>query len=146
MCQTLENEPIYELLKREPFAPERVPDEQPDLEGDSNKEPERAILCATCRHAVTRERLRIDVEGAHEHRFMNPHGFLFDVGCFAEAPGCLVVGEASTEFSWFPGMAWRYAVCDGCKEHLGWTFEGSSRSRFFGLVLNRLVEAPNPTL
>lgn len=128
------------LLKRGPFEPERESDEQPEQEGDVDEKPEKAILCGKCNHTVTSERQRIEVDGAHRHRFMNPHGFLFDIGCFGEASGCLVIGEPSTEFSWFPGFAWRYAVCSACHEHLGWTFEGPGETRFHGLVLNRLVE------
>src|SRR5690348_5321054 len=44
--------------------------------------PEAAIVCATCGHAITRERERIRIHDAHEHRFMNPAGLLFHIGCF----------------------------------------------------------------
>lgn len=30
---------------------------------------------------------------------------------------------AFEEHSWFPGYAWRLAVCPQCGAHMGWTFE-----------------------
>jgi hypothetical protein len=99
--------------------------------------PESAILCATCGQTITRERERIRILEAHEHRFMNPVGSLFHIGCFAHAEGCLPIGAASADYPWFPGFAWRIALCARCGEHLGWLFEAGDRS-FFGLRLDRL--------
>jgi hypothetical protein len=99
--------------------------------------PERAIVCATCGHPVTSERERIAVLEAHEHRFMNPAGLLFHIGCFARADGCLVIGPPSDDYPWFPGYDWRIALCAACGEHLGWQFQSGERS-FFGLRLDRL--------
>jgi len=99
--------------------------------------PERAIVCATCGHAITRERERIRILEAHEHRFMNPAGFLFHIGCFARAQGCVPIGAPSAEYPWFPGFDWRIALCGGCSDHLGWLFQSPDRS-FFGLRLDRL--------
>ena len=132
-------DPAYRALKPGPFEPKPTSEASPDTGAATKERPEHAILCGSCRHAVTRERLRIQVDGRHQHRFMNPHGFLFDIGCFHDAPGCLAMGEPTTEFTWFPGFAWRFAVCAACQEHLGWAFEGTGGARFFGLVLNRLI-------
>ncbi|XP_022788152.1 protein cereblon homolog isoform X4 [Stylophora pistillata] len=33
------------------------------------------------------------------------------------------LGEAFEEHSWFPGYAWRVAVCPQCGAHMGWSFE-----------------------
>jgi hypothetical protein len=99
---------------------------------------ERAILCAGCGAVVTTLRHRIAVNGAHEHRFMNPAGMLFHIGCFAEAIGCRIVGPDSHEYPWFPGHAWRYAMCAACGQHLGWSFRSGGHDGFFGLVLCRL--------
>jgi hypothetical protein len=99
----------------------------------------RAILCAACGHRITSERNRIEAGGSYEHRFFNPHGILFHIGCFRSAGGCLTTGEANLDFTWFPGYAWRLALCRGCLQHLGWRFESSAGDSFFGLVLNRLV-------
>ena len=98
---------------------------------------EQAIVCAACGHEITSERERIRILESHEHRFMNPAGFLFRIGCFARADGCLPVGAPSEEYPWFPGYDWRIALCAGCGEHLGWLFHSGERS-FFGLCLDRL--------
>jgi hypothetical protein len=102
--------------------------------------PERAIVCASCGHAITSERERIRILEAHEHRFMNPAGSLFHIGCFARADGCLAVGPPSDDYPWFPGFAWQVALCGACAEHLGWHFRSASDS-FFGLRLERLRAA-----
>ena len=112
---------------------------QPELDDLVDQRPERTLVCTFCHHEVTSPDQRTQVDGAHEHRFMNPHGYLYDIGCFREAPGCRLRGEPSTEFAWFPGFAWTFAACGGCTEHLGWRFD-SAGSSFYGLVLNRLVE------
>jgi hypothetical protein len=73
---------------------------------------------------------------------MNPAGFLFHIGCFAEAIGCVIVGPDSLEYAWFPGFAWRFALCGQCGSHLGWHFRSDGRGAFFGLILNRLRQSP----
>lgn len=74
------------------------------------------------------------------HCRLNPSAFAFVFGCFREAPGCLVIGEPTSEATWFPGSLWQYAMCAGCGVHLGWAFVGEAS--FFGLLLERLVEPP----
>jgi len=101
----------------------------------------RHLICAACSRRITRNSERISVADSHEHQFFNPAGFLFHIGCFRSAPGCFSTGQPTMEFTWFPGFAWRHALCDGCGQHLGWRFENSEANAFFGLVLSRLVEA-----
>lgn len=116
--------------------------EKPDDLSGSAPSSERDVVlrCRACDFVVTSGRQRISVQGAHEHRFMNPAGFLYRIGCFAEALGCVIVGPASPEYPWFPGMLWRYAMCGGCRAHLGWHFRGDDGGGFFGLILDRLRE------
>ena len=99
---------------------------------------ESAILCSVCGFTVTTDHHRIKMQGRHEHRFMNPAGFLYHLGCFAEAVGCVTVGPASSEYPWFPGFLWRFALCGGCRTHLGWHFSDEEGTSFFGLILDRL--------
>lgn len=73
--------------------------------------------------------------------FVNPHGHVFEVGCFATAH-VRSIGPASHFFSWFPGYAWRVALCPGCGAHLGWAY--GDDAGFFGLILPRLVEDAEP--
>jgi hypothetical protein len=104
-------------------------------------QPERPIVCAACAAMITSLRHRIAVQGAHQHRFMNPAGLLFHIGCFDQAVGCVVVGPASTEYAWFPGFAWRLALCGQCGRQLGWQFRNDAREGFFGLILDRVRES-----
>ena len=108
-------------------APERTEQEDPWLR------------CRHCDAEVTPQAARIEVEGSHDHYQVNPAGYPFFFGCFAEAPGCLLAGLATEEHSWFAGHAWRLAHCRSCGEHLGWYFRSPSGSGFYGLILNRLA-------
>ena len=102
---------------------------------------ERRIVCAACGASITSASRRIAAHGSHEHRFMNPAGVLFHIGCFDQAIGCVIVGPASLEYAWFPGFAWRLALCGQCGLQLGWHFRNDAREGFFGLILDRLRDA-----
>lgn len=105
---------------------------------ESSTEEEKWVRCVACGARLAPERARIDVNGAHEHEFMNPSGLRFRVACFAVAPGCVPEGEPSTVWSWFPGCAWQIALCRECSVHVGWSFHGAG-STFHGLVADRIV-------
>lgn len=104
----------------------------------AREQPSRLWWCAACTTRIARDDARIERSGAHRHRLVNPAGALFELGCFAAAPGCVVDGEPTTEHTWFAGFAWSYALCANCRDHLGWCFEGDG-ARFFGLILTRLI-------
>ena len=100
-----------------------------------------AIRCARCAQPVSTADQRIAQAGAHEHRFDNPAGIRYRIGCFRRAPGCRAVGEATLAWTWFPGHAWSVAVCIKCATHLGWFYgPGDSGEAFYGLILDRLAE------
>ncbi len=96
------------------------------------------LRCGFCGHPITAASTRMEVDGAHEHRRENPAGYVFRIGCFRAAPGCVGQGEATEHWSWFPGYAWQVALCRGCGGHLGWSFQMEG-SRFHGLIVDRLV-------
>jgi hypothetical protein len=98
----------------------------------------RVLICARCSHEITTEEARVVRGGAHRHSRINPKGWVHEFGCFALAPGCRAEGEATTFFTWFPGYAWRLALCASCTTHLGWRFDGELGS-FFGLLIDRVV-------
>lgn len=100
---------------------------------------ESFILCRQCRQIITRPAERIHVNGGHRHTFANPVGLVFEIGCFRSAMGCAQAGSASDEFTWFAGYSWRLALCTGCLNHLGWSFNSRSGDLFFGLILDHLV-------
>lgn len=101
---------------------------------DPRKKP---YYCATCSAVITTADNRIEVGNSHDHRFTNPAGYHFHVGCFDEALGCAIVGGATDADTWFTGYRWRIANCDQCGSQLGWFFD-SGEHHFFGLILDRL--------
>jgi len=113
-----------------------VEDEQREKESDS----EKYILCRQCRQVIASPDERIVVQGSHQHTFANPHGIIYEIGCFRSVIGCGYAGPASDEFSWFRGFSWRVAVCAMCLTHMGWLFISSGSDSFNGLILDRLLE------
>jgi len=101
---------------------------------------ERPLVCRFCASLITSAKEAIEVGGSHVHTRLNPASVLFRFGCFRLAPGARVSGEPSSEHAWFAGCLWQYAHCGKCGAHLGWAFSGADV--FFGLVLERLSEAP----
>jgi len=97
------------------------------------------IFCRQCLQPVTNVKERIHRQGAHIHTFANPHGLVFEIGCFKNADGCGYAGPAMDEFTWFSGYRWRMALCRTCLVHLGWLFLSSGSDRFNGLILDRLL-------
>ncbi len=108
-------------------------------ENDPQAEDQSGIFCRQCRHIVTFPSERRMVNGAHLHTFANPHGIIFEIGCYHNAVGCGYVGPASTEFTWFSGYSWRVALCNRCLAHLGWRFFGADGHTFHGLITSRLI-------
>ncbi|MEF3695949.1 cereblon family protein [Desulfolutivibrio sp.] len=100
------------------------------------------ILCAACRRRITTRDMAVARSGAHRHVFCNPAGMVFRLGLYRHAPGCLALEPPSTEFTWFPGHAWRVACCRGCGTHLGWRFSAVSDDAFFGIILDRVIVEP----
>ena len=97
----------------------------------------RAYWCAACTTRVAAEDAAIAMNGAHRHRFVNPAGVEFEIGCFRDAR-CRVAGAPTLEATWFAGFAWSFALCANCGAHLGWRYDGDGAA-FLGLILARLV-------
>jgi uncharacterized C2H2 Zn-finger protein len=106
-----------------------------DTDDADNKE---FLRCTECQYPITRKSDRIEINEKHQHVFANPHGYIFQIGCFAQAPGCVIAGEETSFFSWFSGYTWRIALCGQCLTLLGWAFH-STESQFFGLILEKLT-------
>jgi len=111
-------------------------DEAIDTSPETSTQKDDKLRCRACSHLITRGRWAIDRGGAFEHRFRNPAGWSFQVGCYAKAPGAIAAGEPTSEHSWFAGYAWRFAICAKCGAHLGWWYTG--RDTFAGLIITRL--------
>jgi hypothetical protein len=97
------------------------------------------LFCKACGYVITAGDQRIAVTGSHTHAFFNPSGIVFELGCFRRAPGCTVAGAATSEFTWFAGSVWRFALCQRCRAHLGWFYEMEDHA-FYGLILTSLTE------
>ena len=128
----------------------RIPADKPGEEGDTttfvkeaedpSPEEEEYILCRQCHQAITKPAERIAMQGSHRHTFANPHGIVFEIGCFRSVKGCGYAGVASDDFSWFAGYSWRVCFCTMCLTHLGWMFSLKGSHIFHGLILDRLIE------
>lgn len=94
--------------------------------------------CRVCGALITTGGDRTEIDGGHAHTFVNPAGYIFRIGCFRSAPGCLIIGEPTREYSWFAGRFWRLAACALCTTHLGWAYGNGETREFFGLILDRL--------
>lgn len=109
-------------------------------EDASTDREERWLRCARCGGRVTRSADRIRVGGRFDHVFNNPAGFVFEIGCFAAAEGCVTEGVPTLEFTWFSGHSWCFALCGACGAHLGWFFQSTGGGGFYGLILSNLSE------
>ncbi len=138
-------------LMQTPFWEFRVGPEKPG-KGSTKESPEgkpfetesdfeESILCRQCLQELTKPSERISIQGSHQHIFSNPHGIVFEIGCFRSVSGCGAVGPATLEWSWFKGYSWRILVCRMCLTHLGWLFSSSSNESFCGLILDRIIES-----
>jgi hypothetical protein len=138
-----------------PFTPNcvfllRIPADKSEEEGDiailekeaeeRSPDEEKYILCRQCHQAITKPADRIVMQGSHRHTFANPHGIVFEIGCFRSVKGCGYAGPASDDFSWFAGYSWRVCICTMCLTHLGWMFSRLGGDVFHGLILDRLIE------
>ncbi len=112
-----------------------VMDDTEESNGDNDGE---AIVCCECASIITFANEKIQVNGAYNHSFANPHGLFFEIGCYKNAPGCAYSNESSSEFTWFRGFSWRIAVCRNCINHIGWLFS-SAKSSFHGLISTKLT-------
>lgn len=118
---------------------QHTPARDPGVDDAERPDEEDVLYCAQCHAPITRRRHRMIVNEQHEHVFANPAGYMYRIGCFAEARGCMIAGEETEFFTWFPGYAWRYALCGRCIDLLGWAFR-SQDAAFFGLIVDKLCE------
>jgi len=104
---------------------------------------EGPILCASCDAPIT-ERGALFQMNETGQVFANPHGHVFDIVTARDAQGVLPIGATTTEFTWFPGYAWRVLICASCGSHLGWQYDGPGRSptTFFGFLKGELRGMP----
>lgn len=95
------------------------------------------ILCKQCMAYIAHKDDIITIEGSASHYKRNPAGIFFSLICLSNAPGCGILGDYTSEHSWFSGYEWSIALCLGCLSHLGWHFIG--KGSFYGLIANRII-------
>lgn len=95
------------------------------------------IRCIRCTHVIAHLDDRIEVMGSHLHEMTNPYGFTHMFGCYSEAPGVVISGQAIAADSWFSEFSWKLAQCGECDDHMGWIFERGLEC-FCGLIVSQL--------
>ena len=103
----------------------------------------KQLCCAVCLNPITTYENAVVIDGQHSHAKLNPAGKTFEFNCFNQANGCKLAGEFSSEFSWFGGFDWCYALCRTCRCQLGWHFTGEHS--FFALIREQLVDCKSQT-
>jgi len=114
-----------------------------DAESERTDEHVR-YLCRACRTPITDGSAVFGPAGAPPVQvFTNPDGRVCQVLTVARAEPLVLVGPTTSEYTWFPGYAWRIALCGRCTLHLGWRYEaeqGGSPPCFYGLLVSELEE------
>lgn len=114
---------------------------QSQSEPDVMEREDPVITCRNCQGPVTRPEYRIEINHRFSHTFANPHGHVFEIGCFYRADGCVKFSDTSDEFSWFKGYIWAIGLCRTCQAQLGWIFlpvRPDGQDKFYGLILDQL--------
>jgi hypothetical protein len=129
------------LLQKSRIEKDTITDISPEnqLRDTEDNDKEKSLLCKSCQYPIAKKNDRIKINEKNEYVFTNPHGYIFHIGCFSRAPGCIIYGEETTYFSWFSGYSWQIALCGRCTTLLGWFFH-SKNTQFFGLILNKIYE------
>jgi hypothetical protein len=104
---------------------------KPDAQRVDEEREEPLVCCRRCDAEVARTSDRVVIGSGDLHTFVNPQGEVFELVCFGRADGAMAVGEETLEYTWFPGHAWRFAMCRSCAAQLGWRYDGASG--FWGL-------------
>ena len=81
--------------------------------------------CAACAARLAREDWVLESSSAAPLVFANPHGRFFELLLVSHVIGGVFDRQATTEFTWFTGYAWRVAGCARCRAHIGWHFEAT---------------------
>jgi hypothetical protein len=105
-------------------------------------DPARLVRCRECALPVA-DPSEVFKLGEGPQLYLNPHGILHEVLLVQAAHNLLLVGDATTEHTWFAGYAWRIALCARCRSHLGWRYEAAdarSPPIFFGLRRAAIAE------
>ena len=134
---------LHQLFKLCLFLPVRYFDQsgltlQEKRNSEQETDDKRQVKCRGCGKIVTSQQHAIEVNNAHQHRYMNPAGIYFSIVLYASA-NLELHGTPSEEHSWFAGYGWTIALCPDCQQHLGWQFNGRDSHIFYALIRERIV-------
>jgi len=97
-----------------------------------------ALCCRRCGAEVAAQDdiFSMSQEGP-QSAYVNPGGYVHETLTLYKTRRLYLVGETSTEYSWFPGYAWTIAQCKGCHCHMGWKFTSTHKrltpKKFWGI-------------
>ncbi len=112
---------------------------EPSTESDDETERENFYICRACGNVIASPAEKLEIDGKFSHTFVNPAGIIYNIVCFSDARGCIIFGDPITDFTWFPGFGWSYALCSNCQAHLGWYYSSEGKG-FYGLILDNIIE------
>ncbi|KAB5514064.1 hypothetical protein DKX38_027970 [Salix brachista] len=105
------------------------------------------VQCKTCKIVIARrsDMLVMSSEGPLG-AYVNPHGYVHEIMTLQKANGLALIGRATAEYSWFPGIhsnkflsywvdelgpdlmyAWTVADCVSCETQMGWLFTATKK-------------------
>jgi len=102
------------------------------------------LCCRNCEEEIGKQEdiFSMSSEGP-QGAYVNPGGYVHETLTLYKAKNLSLIGEPSTEYSWFPGYAWTICQCRFCDSHMGWKFTASSGSlvpkKFWGLSRRSLM-------
>ena len=105
----------------------------------------RVLVCKRCSKQLGDQQniFSMSKEGP-QGAFVNPNGHVHETLTLYKAKSLRLVGQPSTEYSWFPGYAWTITECLGCWNHIGWKFTATNSKlrpeKFYGFS-RRSIEA-----
>lgn len=99
------------------------------------------LLCGFCHAPIVRIHDTLPAGENQPFRYVDSDGIPLQVGCYRQAPGCDIVGQAVPAPLRFRGFSQQLAVCGDCNEHLGWHYQRGEQRDFFGLILDKLIRA-----
>ena len=109
----------------------------------NGNEDRKSYHCAHCGIFIAHGASLTAVNGAREHSYVNPAGVRCNFMTFSHCDNVLVHEDLYLEHSWFSGYGWRFLVCQGCFQHLGWKYdpvrENGRPDGFFGVLIESVT-------
>jgi len=97
----------------------------------------KVLVCRRCGEQVADQSdiFSMSKEGP-QGAYVNAHGAVHETLTVYKAKNLRLLGQPSTEYSWFPGYSWTITECGGCGDHTGWKFIATTRKlspdKFYG--------------